>query len=248
MIVKSPSCDNFTTVKNLFVNDSRLSWGARGIGLYLLSKPCDWKVHVNDLVNQSPLGEKGVRSLLAELEANGYISKVSQRGEDGLYVGGDWVMCDEPRAGKRHPAKRHPVKDALLKTDNELKTEEDKQPSLLEEIGALEAAVPDSTYPRQKRKIAAGAPIQSLLALWAKHFPVKPQPLAMRGTRLRLLANRWQDGIKRNQYTQDNGLEWWDSFLGWCATCKAFQKPFFNFDFLLKPDNFDKIIEGNYRD
>jgi hypothetical protein len=65
------------------VNDTRLSWKARGLLCYLLSKPDDWKVNVKHLANQGPDGERATRSGLKELERYGYMVTRPVRDDKG---------------------------------------------------------------------------------------------------------------------------------------------------------------------
>jgi len=58
------------------LNDPRLSFKAKGILAYLLSKPDDWKVMVSELINSSTDGKTAVYSGLKELEENGYLKRV----------------------------------------------------------------------------------------------------------------------------------------------------------------------------
>jgi len=55
--------------------NSALTYKARGIMAYLMGKPNDWSVLVQDLVNQCPDGEKSVRSGLNELKRFGYYQR-----------------------------------------------------------------------------------------------------------------------------------------------------------------------------
>ncbi|MBA1337203.1 MAG: hypothetical protein HPY66_3640 [Firmicutes bacterium] len=65
------------------VSDTRLSWKARGLLCYLLSKPDDWKVNVKHLANQGPDGERATRSGLKELERYGYMVTRPVRDDKG---------------------------------------------------------------------------------------------------------------------------------------------------------------------
>jgi DnaD/phage-associated family protein len=57
-----------------------LSWEARGILWYLLSKPDDWQVRVSDLMQNC--GRDKVRNTLAELIRFGYLEKTKQEFAD----------------------------------------------------------------------------------------------------------------------------------------------------------------------
>ncbi len=57
-------------------NDVRLSWEARGLMGYLLSKPDTWQVQVTDLENKGPAKEHKLRRMLAELRKAGYMNRI----------------------------------------------------------------------------------------------------------------------------------------------------------------------------
>lgn len=65
--------DNFTILSNDVINDSRLSFKARGVLLYLLSKPADWRTRSEAIAAQTPEGRESVRSAMRELRALGYL-------------------------------------------------------------------------------------------------------------------------------------------------------------------------------
>jgi hypothetical protein len=57
----------FVIIDQRAVEDTRLSWAARGLLGYLLSRPDDWKVLVKDLQRRGDLGRDGIYQLLKEL-------------------------------------------------------------------------------------------------------------------------------------------------------------------------------------
>lgn len=63
----------YTQISNSVINDKRLSFKAKGILIYVLSKPKDWNIRIRDLINKSP-SEKGtsIRSGIEELLLSGY--------------------------------------------------------------------------------------------------------------------------------------------------------------------------------
>lgn len=74
---------DFTIVPNKTIND-KLSWAARGMLLYLCSKPDDWEVCITDLVNQTTgsakrSGRDAVRKIMDELVECGYMRKTQNR-------------------------------------------------------------------------------------------------------------------------------------------------------------------------
>lgn len=88
---------NFVILNKVFLEDKRLSFKSKGILTYLLSKPDDWTVRVNELISASTDGESSVRSALKELESCGYYRKYRVRTEDGSKIARwDSVIYESP--------------------------------------------------------------------------------------------------------------------------------------------------------
>lgn len=83
-VKKRPS--SFVLIDKTFLEDTRLSYKAKGILAYLLSKPDNWKVIVANLVNNSSDGKAAVYSGLRELKKYGYYEKRPVRSEDGRKI------------------------------------------------------------------------------------------------------------------------------------------------------------------
>lgn len=81
---KRPS--NFVMMDKTFLEDNRLSFKAKGILAYLLSKPDNWKVITKNLVNASGDGEYSVYAGLKELKKYGYFEKIPVRNEQGTRI------------------------------------------------------------------------------------------------------------------------------------------------------------------
>lgn len=67
-----------------------LSWKAKGLLAYLLSRPDDWKVRLGDLVKRSSDGGFATRQALRELQEAGHAKQVIVRSEDGRRIK-EWV-------------------------------------------------------------------------------------------------------------------------------------------------------------
>lgn len=76
-------------LSNDIVNNPDISWKAKGILAYLLSKPNDWKVYTNDIVDHSKDGETAVRAGINELIEHGYIVRYQDRVQNGKF--GEWA-------------------------------------------------------------------------------------------------------------------------------------------------------------
>lgn len=97
---------NFVIINKIFLNDNRLSFKAKGIMTYLLSKPDDWKVMVHELIEASSDGKTAVRSALKELEQYGYYKKYPVRTEDGKRID-HWesVVYESPQTAEPEKTK-----------------------------------------------------------------------------------------------------------------------------------------------
>jgi len=117
MIIKTKKgkSKDFTVVPNSILTDERISYKARGILMYLLSKPENWIVRVQDIANQAPdMGLTAVRSALKELEAFGY-ARLEQVRENGRAMGKSWVVYEEPIQTCRKPESQKSRKSGNLK-------------------------------------------------------------------------------------------------------------------------------------
>jgi hypothetical protein len=99
-IVRTPKSKNYAVIDNRVLTDRRLSWRARGVMGYLLSKPDGWEVMKQNLINESPDGRKIVEATLRELESYGYIEHGEQpRGEGGRFDAVATIVHEEPLSG-----------------------------------------------------------------------------------------------------------------------------------------------------
>lgn len=86
----------FTAVDRRSINDDRLSFRARGLLIWLLDKPDDWRCNSTQIANHAVEGRDAIRATLRELEQAGYISR-----ERICVDGGRWVTETVVR---EHPA------------------------------------------------------------------------------------------------------------------------------------------------
>lgn len=83
------------------IEDRRLSWAARGMLVYLLSKPDNWRVQIKDLRNQTleaiggRSGRDKIYKLINELRAAGYVYQEFIR-EGGNFRGVSYEVHESP--------------------------------------------------------------------------------------------------------------------------------------------------------
>ena len=122
IITRRKDGESFAIIRKGLLDDSRLTWQARGVLAYLLSKPDGWKVRRMDLANRGPHGEKFIRAVLAELRAAGY-AKLDRVTEGGKVIEWRWTISDTPEfspdAVSAHVVGRHSSKnDRYSRKDN----------------------------------------------------------------------------------------------------------------------------------
>ena len=110
---------NYTTIQNELINDKSISLKAKGILLYMLSKPYDWKYNPKEIAANSKDGLDSVYSGLKELIEAGYVSR--KRYADGrvdYYVFEDKSENDiedfslkEENPNRENPNRENPNRD-----------------------------------------------------------------------------------------------------------------------------------------
>jgi hypothetical protein len=87
----------YALIAKAAVNDSRLSFKALGILVYILSKPDDWKTYARELAKSHDDGRDAVLSGLKELEQCGYLVRTRPRDEEtGLFRKMEVLVYEEP--------------------------------------------------------------------------------------------------------------------------------------------------------
>lgn len=98
----------FVMIQRAVFENPELSWKAKGLLGYLLSRPDNWSVRVADLVNRSTDGRDACYSALKELGDAGYITKHESESEGGRFAGFDYVVHEAP-VGKSAGSGAEPV-------------------------------------------------------------------------------------------------------------------------------------------
>jgi len=73
----------YTAISRETLNDSRLSFRARGVLAWLLDKPDDWKCRAEAIAEAGCEGRDAIRAALGELEACGYLVRIKYRAPAG---------------------------------------------------------------------------------------------------------------------------------------------------------------------
>jgi len=222
-IIRAPRRYRFVILDQQAVEDTRLSWAARGLLAYLLSRPDDWRVLINDLRKRGDLGRDGIYKLLRELREVGYIRFLRSRDEQGRIRGGTYLVQEIPTPP--HPdlpdtvvpdtAAPCPVNpEALLNTDGDLRRTTTTTPTVTKGCGSsseresdcIEFAlwVPDDLKSPAMDKVARLEPTSAQLVIdeWAGIMAtgrIESSPLGY----LHTLVGRFESGQFRLQYADE---------------------------------------------
>lgn len=98
----------WTSIPNETLEDRRLSWRARGILAYLLSRPANWETDSERLAAIAKEGRDAVRTALTELEKARYLFRVKIQGEGGLWAT-EYVLYDRPLDARTAPGWAPPL-------------------------------------------------------------------------------------------------------------------------------------------
>lgn len=86
----------FVIIDNALAQDHQLSFGARGLGTYLLSLPPGKKVDIRSLAEDNPEGRQAIAGYMNELEAAFYLVRTRAQGAKGQFVT-TCTMHEEPQ-------------------------------------------------------------------------------------------------------------------------------------------------------
>jgi hypothetical protein len=123
---------NTVVIPNETAQDHALSWAARGLLLYMLSMPTDWRLNERHLIGQSPKGRDHLRQIVRELEAHGYVRRTSIRGRDGTVSHAIWEVWDTRQQPEQMPPE---PRTAYPATENPSTEQTQSQPAVYPRTG-----------------------------------------------------------------------------------------------------------------
>ena len=96
MKIKKVYQKSFTTVDNTVLNDTSLSWKAKGLFVYLWSQADEWDFYETEVVKHSTDKIASLKSGLKELEQQGYLKRQRKRDDKGHLKENEWILFDNP--------------------------------------------------------------------------------------------------------------------------------------------------------
>lgn len=86
--------DKQTSIKTKILEEQSLSYRAKGIYSYLVSRPENWKYNMQNLINTSTDGRESVQKGIKELEKIGLLKRIKSQNLKGKFVSWDWEIYD----------------------------------------------------------------------------------------------------------------------------------------------------------
>jgi hypothetical protein len=159
MIIRNKS-NRYTVIPNHLLEDERITWEAKGILSYLLSKPDTWELSAKHLIGFGHAGKEKIYRVLKELQKAGYASH-SRRGDGRV----EWEIRDTPISENPNPenqyeANPHPEKpyqekpyqanpDVLINTESRVNTDSREKIFLSRTHAHVASPVPKSPPPEE---------------------------------------------------------------------------------------------------
>jgi len=166
----------FYVLSNCISGDRRLSWAARGLLVYLLSKPDHWTVSTANLVNETAQcagkssGRDAVYAVLRELIAVGYLRRIQERRADGSLSPVEYEVSEVPRTESPEAAPHTGLPDAArpdTANPTQVKTDSKKRLSRSKD-GMPPAAKPDDVQTFDASTLIAKGVDPQVAAVWMK--------------------------------------------------------------------------------
>jgi hypothetical protein len=97
MIIRRRLTKRFTTVDNALFDDESLSVEAIGVLCYLLGRPNDWRVNLEQISKKFGIGRQRTQNVFRQIMASGYAHREQHRDPDtGAWGPVEYVITDEP--------------------------------------------------------------------------------------------------------------------------------------------------------
>lgn len=91
-IIRVEKKGNYSVISNECLDDPELSFKAKGLLCYLLTKPSHWTINVKHLITVSKDGRDAVYSIIDDLVVAGYIVKERIKGEAGKFAAFNYIV------------------------------------------------------------------------------------------------------------------------------------------------------------
>jgi len=95
-IFRTKITSNFVRIQNQILVNPNLSWKAKGLLCFMLSRKDDWEFHKVQVQKYSTDGRDGTISAFNELIKAGYVKQIRKRDDKGKFKSFDYLVYDTP--------------------------------------------------------------------------------------------------------------------------------------------------------
>lgn len=239
---------SYVTMTCHHLRDTNLSYQAMGMLSFMLSNDTDFKYSIIGLSKCASNGETSVRTILNELKEKGYLIITPIKSDNGRIECWDYDFFESPQDAVMYlnpdvgdPDVENPHVENCTQSNinirNNNKSKESSTTSSTPKENNQQAIFEDYDIPQEK-VLDEKATIQLIMGFWnteTKFTKIR----SIEGTRRKMLIARLKEEgadnvMKAIQIANQS------SFLT--------EKWKMNFDWFVKPSNFNKVVEGNYND
>lgn len=182
-IYKNRVTREFAQIRNDLLADPSLSFKAKGILSYLLSRPPTWEACISDIVNRATDGIHAVRSGLDELEEQGFIIRSQLRDDEGRFSGFQFDVYDAPQPQDNRTTPQDRTRTVLRKPDNGKPVNGDSHPNNTDSTNT------DSTNTKRTGASPGISPGEGLAP--QDDTPIQASDMLTQEGRDRILENHW---------------------------------------------------------
>lgn len=213
----------YVQINKNVLNDPRISFKAKGLMAYLLSLPDDWEIYESEVVNHSRDGKDSLKSAIKELIETGYIERTRIRDEKGRLGAYEYTVREVSiQDGKTYVGKTYVGKSAPTNNNTTNNNNTNINTSSKDEEEAVRSEIFKEIVDRYNE-------IEEL-----------PSVVKLTDKRKKTLNARLKDFSKEQILEVLNIVNRNDFLLGKTGKWKC------DFDWIMNPNNFVKILEGKY--
>lgn len=222
--------NGYAIIDPYFLSDERLTWKAKGILSYLLSKPSNWKVYISDLIKRSKDGRDAVYSAMKELEGAGYIERRQIRDEQERVEGIETIVYERPLVDycyAENPDTEEPLTENPPLVINDLnkidsKKEKDKNAATAEKDNLQTLAKVLKRLPLNDTSSLYDHYFEDIYAMLTRRFgdQLEPEAIEFAGERYFQKAIDMPTGLPKSSVYSPTGV-FYDCYLEGAAELKA---------------------------
>jgi hypothetical protein len=225
---------DFSVVSNEILRDTRLSIKARFILVFCLSLSDTWEYNIKGLAKVIGAGVEAVSSGLKEMEEYGYLTRQRMRDENGRMKSIEYILREIPN---------------MEKPDADLPEQEKPNVEKPDAENQAQINININKYQRNKNQMNKtqkkdGVPCQEIADMYNDICTSLPSVQVVTSARMVAIKARWKEHgrdieVFRRLFTmaQESKFLTGSNDREWKAS----------FDWLMKPANMAKVLEGNYR-